>query len=162
MSVIDWSAFTRKINIKASKETIYQAWTEPNKIQLWFLKNADFYNTDGMIDPNSTIEVGNTYKWTWHASDHLAEGEVLSMNKNESLRFTFLGCEVKVHLKSENDVTLLTIEQSKIPIDEESKLSLYVECTRGWTFYMTNLKSLLEGGIDLRNIDDGINQVINT
>ena len=34
-------------------------------------------------------------------------------------------------------------------------------CLEGWTFYLTNLKSVIEGGLDLRNKNLDIKGVIN-
>ena len=51
-------------------------------------------------------------------------------------------------------------ELHKIGPDE--KLRLYIGCGEGWTFYLANLKSMLEGGIDLRNKNDKIKGVINS
>lgn len=32
----------------------------------------------------------------------------------------------------------------------------------GWTFYLTNLKSILEGGFNLRNKNNKLGDVVNT
>jgi hypothetical protein len=36
-----------------------------------------------------------------------------------------------------------------------------VGCQLGWTFYLTNMKSIAEGGIDLRNRDIDFKNVVN-
>jgi len=41
--------------------------------------------------------------------------------------------------------------QENIPEDADPSKNLFVQCQVGWTFYMANLKSVIEGGIDLRN-----------
>ena len=51
--------------------------------------------------------------------------------------------------------------QSEIPIDDNSKENIRLGCAFGWTFYLLNLKSVLEGGLDLRNKDSELNGVIN-
>jgi len=51
--------------------------------------------------------------------------------------------------------------QENIPGDEDSKVNLHMGCTKGWTFYLTNLKSILEGGIDLRNKNISLKNVVN-
>ena len=40
--------------------------------------------------------------------------------------------------------------------------SIYVDCSYGWTFFLANLKSVLEGGIDLRNRNVDIKNVVNS
>lgn len=44
----------------------------------------------------------------------------------------------------------------------ENLINYHIGCTKGWNFYLTNLKSLLEGGIDLRNRNKGLKEVINS
>jgi len=51
--------------------------------------------------------------------------------------------------------------QENIPTDEKAKVSWHLGCATGWTFYLTNLKSILEGGLDLRNKDELLTNVVN-
>jgi hypothetical protein len=37
----------------------------------------------------------------------------------------------------------------------------FIECGSGWSFYLVNLKSILEGGPDLRNKNPDVKHVIN-
>ena len=55
----------------------------------------------------------------------------------------------------------MELTQEKIPLDEESKVNYHLGCMEGWTFYLANLKSILEGGIDLRNKNVNLTKVIN-
>jgi len=52
--------------------------------------------------------------------------------------------------------------QEEIPTDEKSMQSFYVGCKTGWTFYLANMKSILEGGIDLRNKNEKLQQMLNS
>ena len=56
--------------------------------------------------------------------------------------------------------TVVELTQSRIPEDENR--GIYVDCSYGWTFYLANLKSVLEGGIDLRNKNVDIQNVVNS
>ena len=58
---------------------------------------------------------------------------------------------VTVKIKSKKGITLLELTQDKIPIERNPVKNLYVQCSVGWTFYLANLKSVIEGGKDLRN-----------
>lgn len=163
METLDWSTFNKRIHINASPDILFSGWTTQENLEKWFLKSAQFFGQNGKSkDKNTMIEPRDTYIWKWHGSDFIAEGEVLKNNGKDYLEFTFLGCEVSVAVKTEEDENVLEIVQKKIPLDEESKMNLYVGCSRGWTFYATNLKSILEGGIDLRNKNTKLVNVINT
>ena len=163
MGKLDWTAFDKRVSIKASKEILFNSWTIQDNLEKWFLSQAQFYTKDKeKRDRNSQIEIGDTYEWMWHGSDNVGEGKVLANNGKDYLEFTFLGCVVSVEIKTEDDENVVEIIQKEIPIDEESRMNLFVGCSRGWTFYGSNLKSILEGGIDLRNKNKKLANVINT
>lgn len=159
----DWSQFNKRININATKEEIINAWTSQENLEKWFLSSAVFY--DQQTEQKSSadqIATGDTYRWMWHGSDDVAEGDVLEFDGQDRLKFTFLGCDVDVAVTVEDGEQVVELTQSNIPLDEDSRMSLYAGCSRGWTFYLTNLKSILEGGIDLRNRNKNLVDVINT
>ena len=56
---------------------------------------------------------------------------------------------MKVAVKQEEGETICELEQAMPMEDETEQRHFFIECGKGWTFYMTNLKSILEGGIDL-------------
>jgi hypothetical protein len=68
---------------------------------------------------------------------------------------------VTVRIFTEKNVQIVVLTQEIIPVDEDSMKNFFVGCGEGWTFYLTNLKSIIEGGIDLRNKDTEIKKVIN-
>ena len=163
MENFDWSAFNKRISIKSDTSTLFKAWITQDHLEKWFLSQAQFFSKDNVEkDRISSIEPGDRYVWMWHGSDNVAEGEVLVNNGKDHLEFTFLGCNVSVKIQEENGETVIELIQSKIPLDEESRINYFVGCSRGWTFYLTNLKSILEGGIDLRNRNKALKDVINT
>ena len=60
-----------------------------------------------------------------------------------------------------NNQTLVELTQVEIPLDKESKRNIRLGCAFGWTFYLLNLKSVIEGGLDLRNKDMELIGVVN-
>ena len=163
MGDLDWSTFEKRISIDAPITTLFKYWTSQENIEKWFLSQAQFYDKDGDERArDSQIQKGDTYVWMWHGSDTIEKGEVLNTNSKDYLEFTFLGCVVSVNILLENEAHVVEIIQKEIPLDEQSKMNLFVGCSRGWTFYAANLKSILEGGIDLRNKNISLTNVINT
>ncbi|MFN2293057.1 MAG: hypothetical protein ACK2U0_01470, partial [Candidatus Promineifilaceae bacterium] len=49
--------------------------------------------------------------------------------------------------------TLLELVQENMPDTPEAQVSWHMGCNLGWSFFMTNLKALLEYGVDLRETD---------
>jgi len=161
----NWKQFTRRIPVKAPPKTIYDAWTTQQGLESWFLRLAQFSKTDGtQRSKNSHIENGDRYKWLWYGYDDSAaeEREILAANGWDQLQFSFSGgCLVTVSIKQEDGETICELVQQMPMEDEGEQQHFFIECGGGWGFYMANLKSVLEGGIDLRNKNSNLKQVIN-
>ena len=164
MSTYNWKQFSKRVPIKASPKAIYDAWATQQGLESWFLRLAEFTKTDGSLRPkNSHIEKGDTYKWLWFGyEDAVVEVQkVLKANGWDQLQFGFSGgCIVTVSIRQENGETICELVQDMPMDDENEQQFFYIECGKGWTFYLSNLKSILEGGLDLRNKNTNLKQVI--
>lgn len=162
----DWSRFVVRIDVRASLESLYEAWTSQEMLELWFLRLAEFTMPNGEIRGRfSKVEQGDQYKWLWHGyGDDTAEyGEVLEANGKDTFRFSFGKAGIcTVTLKEEHGENIVELVQEDIGTDDTSKHRFHVGCKTGWTFYLANLKSILEGGIDLRNRNEVLHNMINS
>ena len=162
--VRDWSQFTRRITVDSPPQIIYNAWAVPSQIERWFLRSAEYVGFDGKPkDRDAAVETGDAYLWRWHGYlDDVSEGgQIVEANGENTFAFTFTGeCIVTVTIKQEGGETVVELTQSNIPDDENH--GIYVDCSYGWAFYLGNLKSVLEGGIDLRNKNVEIHNVVNS
>lgn len=165
MPAYNWKQFIKRITVKTSPKAIYDAWATQNGLESWFLRLAQFTKADGAIRPkNSHIETGDMYKWLWHGYDDAVaeEAKILSANGWDQLSFGFSGgCIVTVSIKQEDGETICELMQQMPMEDEKEQQHFFIECGNGWTFYLANLKSILEGGNDLRNKNAAIRQVVN-
>jgi uncharacterized protein YndB with AHSA1/START domain len=162
-SKYDWTRFTLKVTIKANLSTLYNYWTKRTHIEKWFLEKAEFTKSNSQLrEQSSPVEKDDVYSWKWHGSDIKAEGRILLANGKDLLQFTFFNCKVTVKISVMEGENMIELTQEGIPQDETSIVNLHLGCTRGWTFYLTSLKSILEGPIDLRNKNDKLRDVINT
>jgi len=166
MQEIDWSKFTTRININADFKKIFSSWTTSSGLTSWFLRYAEFKTPANSIRPeNESVQVGDTYTWRWYGyPDEVDEkGEVLEMNGRDFFAFSFgkAGiCTVRItEVEGEN---LVELHQSEIPTDENGMKNYHLGCKTGWTFYLANLKSILEGGIDLRNKNEKLADMLNS
>jgi uncharacterized protein YndB with AHSA1/START domain len=166
-----WSLFKLRVNIRRPLDKVYAAWATPGGLESWFLRRAEVgvreLSGSGMGSgpgepgppgihrlPAESMESGDHYTWNWHgyAETAMAKGRIIAANGVDHFAFTFsLGCPVSVSLYRELDETIVELVESELPSDEETMLRHYVGDLKGWTFYLTNLKSVLEGGPDLRN-----------
>jgi uncharacterized protein YndB with AHSA1/START domain len=152
---IDWSRFELRININAPIQQLYNAWTTRKGIERWFLRLSEFKRPDGTAcDPDEQVKKGYTYKWMWHGYDDntVEHGEVLEANGKDRFRFSFGKAGIcTVNILQDQDEAIVELVQENIPTDEQGKLNYHVGCKTGWTFHLADMKSLFEGGIDLRN-----------
>lgn len=155
MADYDWTKFIVKADFNTDVRTLYQAWTIPEGLESWFLRKANFYAIAGRLrEPHESILKEDVYEWYWHGFDDSAveKGEVLEVNSIDFLKFTFSGGSiVSVSIASRNGLSILELTQENIPEESDPSKNLLVQCQVGWTFYLANLKSIVEGGIDLRN-----------
>ncbi|MCG9973333.1 SRPBCC family protein [Christiangramia crocea] len=151
----DWSTFTVNLPLDKPKDDIIDSWMSQAELEKWFLKLAEFKTPKGEIRKREEkFHPGDTYRWQWFGWPESMEehGEILTPKESEFLRFIFGKAGiVSVKVVEENKQTVLRLTQEKIPTDEESKMNFYVGCKTGWTFYMLNLKALMQNGTDLRN-----------
>ena len=159
----DWTSFTLKIAIKANIQTIYDAWTSSIEIEKWFLSKAEFRNEKGkLVEENSSVTENSSYTWNWFLYEETESGKITQANGINLFEFTFAGdCLVTIKLSTENEQTVISLTQHNIPTDENSKRNIRLGCHNGWSFYLVNLKSVYEGGLDLRNKDNRFKPMIN-
>ncbi len=151
-----WTSFkiTGDYNITDIR-SLYEAWTTAAGLEKWFLRKADFYTVPGRLrEPDEFILKEDTYEWYWHGfgDDTVEKGQILEANGTDFLKFTFAANSiVSVNMYSRNGLSIIEIMQENIPKENDPSKNLYVQCQVGWTFYLANLKAVIEGGIDLRN-----------
>jgi uncharacterized protein YndB with AHSA1/START domain len=166
----DWSSFTKKITINAAADAIYHSWATKQGMESWFLRQCNYTAEAGEALPGDMpVQKGNLYTWRWHGwpDETIEKGTILEANGVDTLSFTFgqegaagMICTVRVY--AEQDETICELVQKNIPVDDMGKSHYFVGCNTGWTFYMTNLKSILEGGVDLRNKNTAVKNVLNS
>lgn len=163
MKNFDWSSFTKRVYIKVNIIEVYNAWTKSDKLEKWFLSKASFFLKENKrILKDTNIKDNNLYNWTWYAQNTSEKGKILKANGKDLIEFTFAGnCKVQVKLIQDGEFTLVELTQKEIPTDEPSKQNIRLGCAFGWSFYLLNLKSYLEGGIDLRNKNTSLKNLIN-
>jgi|SRR3954468_1418195 uncharacterized protein YndB with AHSA1/START domain len=157
--------FIKRISINTSPNNVFKAWNTQEGLETWFLRKAEFTSVDGHVrSRNEAIQNGDTYLWIWHGygDDVYEKRKILDSNGIDTLSFEFTGnCVVTVTAKIERGETVCELVQSRIPTAADITDHLYILCGEGWTFYLTNLKSILEGGIDLRNKNMELTRLVN-
>jgi uncharacterized protein YndB with AHSA1/START domain len=170
MQPYNWSAFTKRVNIRSSIREIYNCWATKAGMEKWFLRLCEYKTADSkLLADNEGVQAGTVFKWLWHGWDDntMEKGEILETNGKDFLKFSFgqegaedMVCSIKIY--AEQNETICELVQENIPENERGKSHYHIGCITGWTFYMANMKSVLEGGIDLRNKNVHLKNVLNS
>jgi uncharacterized protein YndB with AHSA1/START domain len=150
----NWNEFKLRVNVGAPMEKIYAAWVTSSGLESWFLKKADLTSAGNLRQPNDPAQKGDEYEFRWHGyPDSMShKGKVNSVDGKNHFTFTFSqDLPVSISLYKECDETIVELIELFDPADEEAARKHYLGNMKGWIFYLTNLKSVLEGGLDLRN-----------
>lgn len=154
----NWTKFEKQIFIKAPSQDVFNAWAIPDELVKWFIAEANYTkNSQEKRANEEQIGPGDHYHWRWH-QDLETTGLICDAVPHEQLRFTFgkqspdsdVDVIVTVQVEElEDGYTKLSLTQENIA-DSEYGRHYHLSCNLGWSFFMTNLKGLLEHGIDLR------------
>lgn len=162
MENFNWTQFTKKIAVKSSISEMYNAWSIANNIEKWFLSTTNYTLPDGAILPKSSSFIaGTTYEWHWFLYDGIEKGKILQANGKDFIQFQFANSIVEVKLSELDEFTIVEITQKGIPTDNQSKQDIRLGCEKGWTFFLFNLKTVYENGVDQRNKDERLRGMIN-
>ena len=162
MQDFDWTKFTQRIVVNAPMEKVYAAWTNCHELEKWFLSPARVKKSEDVVEMSDAMQVNDEYAWNWYGYEFTEYGKILEANKKDLFSFYFAGkTKVEVKLSILNNQVLVTLTQSEIPEDDDSKKNIRFGCSSGWAFYLVNLKAWLESRIDLRNKDIANGIVVN-
>lgn len=152
MKNFNWTTFTKRIAVKSTLPEIYNAWTKAADIEKWFLSKAKYFDSNNsLVDKNVSAEKGFTYEWNWYLYDATEKGIITDANGKDFIQFTFEKSLVDIKLVTQDNYTIVELTQKNIPADDDSKQNIRLGCESGWSFFLVNLKSVYEGGHDLRN-----------
>lgn len=166
MSEYNWKTFVTRVPVNAPVEKLYWSWATRQGIEYWFLRMGEFKKPDGSLRRyDEFVKKGDSYTWRWFGwSDEVTEiGEIIDCNGKGFFKFSFgKAGNCAVTIKQESGQNIVELVQDEIPDDVKGRQYWHLGCKTGWTFYLANLKSLLEGGIDLRNKNENLKNVLNS
>ena len=163
MENFDWTSFTKRIAIKARMSEIYNAWTKSSELEKWFLEKASFLTVEKKaISKYINATAGVQYDWSWYLYPEALHGQYVIANGKDFIQFGFEAESlVDIKLSEVNGYTLVELKHHHIPTDDQSRQFIRLGCSNGWHFYLCNLKSIYEGGLDLRNKDKNLPPMLN-
>jgi len=147
----DWTRFDVCFYYDVPRETVFRAWVTSRGLESFFLETAEHRAGDGAArGPDEAARAGDTYRWMWRHG-HGIEGRFLEVESPTRISFTFGGMRVDIRLVEVAGGCRLDLEQTEIPDTDDGRVRGHLNCRSCWIFFLTNLKSRLAGGTDLRD-----------
>ncbi len=136
--------------VRAPPRKVFRAITDPKRITRWFADRAEL-----------SARKGGRYRFEWTDGPTHA-GTLLEFVRGETVTFawTWPGLEaagttrLKLAVAPKGRGTIVRLTHSRLPAGRKWD-ALFVGSVWGWTYFMMNLKSVLETGHDLRSRHDG-------
>ena len=150
--------FTGRIYVRAHTARVFEAWATGPGLTRWLLSSAEFRAPgEATGRPDAVARSGDDFRWTWQAAGRTVEGRVLAADWPGKLELAFdPGGPCRVSLAAEGDGTV--VELAHLGLDDPAAR---LDWSTAWTFFLTNLKSVLEGGADLRETDPARGRTVN-
>ena len=147
----DLNEFRHSIYLDAALEEVYMFAASAAGICKWFMGTAVYTESDGReLGSNENASRGCSFSWKWLEKDLEIEGRVLEAAENKKFSFTFgKSFEVSFMLEDSGGRVLFTLHQKYAAGGEKNDFA-HINCCTCWVFFLTNLKSVIENGIDLR------------
>jgi len=151
METYDWSKFDIYFYINSSVDKIFDKWATASGLESFFMKKVDYESkNDETRDKNIHVRAGDRYTWEFYYGS-IIEGEIIEVEQNKKVSFTFGDSIVDVLLTGSNKRTLIHLCQRNIPLSEEAKIHVHLNCRGAWIHFLTVLKSVLEFNVDCRD-----------
>jgi len=132
--------------VRASPKKVFKVITQPERLARWMLDEAT-------LSPRK----GGRYAFTWEGGP-THTGTVVKFERGKSITLTWqwpgiedqLVTKLKFSVGRKEDGTILKLVHSGFPRDQRW-VDLYGGAIQGWTYFLMNLKSVLDHGQDLRS-----------
>ena len=133
----------QEYHYKANPRKVFEALTEPRSLVKWFLSKAK-------IDP----ETGGAFTFDWTGGYQMAS-KLKKYEKNKAVAFSWIDklrtgevakTTASFEVKKQGKGTVLKLRHSGFKDPEH-----FADCSSRWAYYLTNMKSVLDYGRDLRS-----------
>lgn len=143
--------FHHSIYLNKPAGEVYDLFGKAGGLTKWFIGESVYTTSSGKKrGDNEYIETSDENYWHWLAKDLSISGKVLEAAEGKKVKFTFGNAFiVSMEAKEDSGRTLFTLKQEYSGGGEKNDFA-HINCCVCWAFFITNMKSVLEFGHDLR------------
>lgn len=151
MKSYDWSQFHVRMYYLAPLTQVFRYFSTTKGLESFFIHKARHTTADGAPrSPDEQVQTDDRYDWTY-LHDFAHKGEFMLVEPDRLIRFTFGTMTVDVHFRDVGEATEVDLHQKNCSTVDPERAWQHVNCRSCWIFFMTNLRSVLAGGPDLRD-----------
>ena len=143
-------SFRHSIYLSKSVDEVYKLIGTGNGLTKWFIGKSVYEHGGVIRKDDEYVQTGDKFKWNWLEKDLSITGKVPEAEVNSKFSFTFgSSFIVTITVQEDKGRTLFTLCQEYSP-DAVTNDFAHINCCVCWAFFVTNLKSVIESGNDLR------------
>jgi len=151
MEPYDWSQFHVRMYYLAPLAQVFRCFSTAAGLESFFIQKAVHTTIDGApCSPDAQVQPGDRYHWTYvHKYSH--GGEFTTVETNRRVGFTFGTMTVDIHFRDVGEAIEVDLHQRNCATTDPERAWQHLNCRSCWIYFMTNLRSVLAGGPDLRD-----------
>jgi hypothetical protein len=147
----DWSQFHVRMYYLASLPEVFRRFSTAEGLESFFIHKAIHTSADNIPrSSNEQIQTGDHYHWTY-IHDFAHDGRFECVETNQLVQFTFGEMNVCITFQHIGDATEIDLHQTNCATTDPKRAWQHLNCRSCWIYFMTNLRSILAGGPDVRD-----------
>lgn len=167
MESYDWTQFHVHMFYRAPLTEVFDRFATGAGLASFYIRNGTFTAPDGTIrPPDERFATGDSYHFDY-LHDYAHGGVVHAVEDGRLVSFSFGPCDVTIRFRSVDGVvgsgevverpdgggtfTEVDLHQTSCPTEDPERAWLHLNCRSCWIYFMTNLRSVLAGGPDIRD-----------
>ncbi|NNC93982.1 MAG: SRPBCC domain-containing protein [Chitinophagales bacterium] len=145
----NWKEFHHSVILNSSGEKVYNLISTADGLEKWFLGEVSFFRDTAELRKTAIVQPEDKYRWEWLTKSFSSSGTVIDITDN-SVSYTFgESFIITFRIEELNDRCKLVLHQKVNTVSEDDQFA-YLNCAVCWVFFLTNIKSVIEYDIDLR------------
>ncbi len=149
----DWSQFHLRMYYLAPLADVFRRFATARGLESFFIYAAEHTSAEGaQRAPDEVVQAGDRYHWQY-VHDYAHPGEFLRVEKDQLVAFTFGSMQVQIAFQQVGEAVEVHLHQTGCALVDPARAWQHLNCRSCWIYFLTNLRSVLAGGDDLRDFD---------